>query len=212
MTRLRARRFRRAVPVDVLLAVLVALAAGTLPLVALCWPRTAGVPRPRSTPAARPTSCCPTSGTVTFLGGINGRTLLLVGLLVCALGLAFGLVDLQPAQEPAGAPVDARGLGADLRDLQDLPADAGQVPADPLGVHRRGAIIGSFYFGRCCRARFPLRPGGDHPDLQPDRHRRQLRRGLVRHPGQHLRQLPHGLRRAQGQALSLLCRSRSRPA
>ena len=34
---------------------------------------------------------CPTSGQATFLGGINGRTLLLVGLLVCALGLAFGL-------------------------------------------------------------------------------------------------------------------------
>ena len=34
-----------------------------------------------------------------------------------------------------------------------------------------------------------------------DRHRRQLRRGLVRHPGEHLRQLPHRLRRAPRQAL-----------
>ena len=32
------------------------------------------------------------------------------------------------------------------------------------------------------------------PALQPDRHRRQLRRGLVRHPHQHPGQLPHRLR------------------
>ncbi|MBI1792330.1 MAG: sodium-translocating pyrophosphatase [Acidobacteria bacterium] len=33
----------------------------------------------------------PDLGQATFLGGINGRTLLMSGLLVCALGLAFGL-------------------------------------------------------------------------------------------------------------------------
>ncbi len=31
--------------------------------------------------------------------------------------------------------------------------------------------------------------------VQPHRHRRQLRSGLVRHPHQHLRQLPHRLRK-----------------
>src|SRR5207248_7432339 len=34
----------------------------------------------------------PDLGQATFLGGINGRTLLMGGLLVCALGLLFGLV------------------------------------------------------------------------------------------------------------------------
>ncbi len=34
----------------------------------------------------------PDLGQVTFLGGINGRTLLMSGLLVCALGLLFGLM------------------------------------------------------------------------------------------------------------------------
>ena len=57
---------------------------------------------------------------VRFLG-IDGHTLLLGGLLICALGSLFGLIDLRAAEEPAGARVDARDLGADLRDLQDLP-------------------------------------------------------------------------------------------
>ena len=73
---------------------------------------------------------------VQFLG-MNGRTLLMLGLVVCVLGLVFGLVDLHAAQEPAGAPVDARDLRADLRDLQDLPDHAGQVHPDPRGLHRR---------------------------------------------------------------------------
>ena len=41
--------------------------------------------------------------------------------------------------------VDARGLGADLRDLQDLPDHAGQVHPDALAVHRRRSW--SLYFG-----------------------------------------------------------------
>ena len=36
--------------------------------------------------------------------GINGRTLLMGGLLICALGLLFGLVIYTQLQEPAGAP------------------------------------------------------------------------------------------------------------
>ena len=47
-------------------------------------------------------------------------------------------------------------------------------------------------------------PGRHHPAVQPRRHCRQLRRGVVRHPGQHLRQLAHGVCRPGGQALSRL--------
>jgi K(+)-stimulated pyrophosphate-energized sodium pump len=36
------------------------------------------------------------------------------------------------------------------------------------------------------------------PHLLADRHRRLLRRGLVRHPHQHAGQQPHGLRLAEG--------------
>ena len=41
----------------------------------------------------------PDLSSVKFLG-VNGRVLLMVGLVVCAAGLLFGLVDLRPAQEP----------------------------------------------------------------------------------------------------------------
>ena len=59
-------------------------------------PAQAGQPRRRrsarpSTPAAKRTWCCPTCRRVDFRG-INGRTLLMGGLVVCALGLLFGLM------------------------------------------------------------------------------------------------------------------------
>ena len=47
-------------------------------------------------------------------------------------------------------------------------------------------------------------PGRHHPAVQPRRHCRQLRRGVVRHPGQHLRQLADGVCRPGGQALPRL--------
>ena len=51
--------------------------------------RRASRPSP-STPAARPSLILPDLGQVQFLG-MNGRTLLMAGLLVCVLGLLFGL-------------------------------------------------------------------------------------------------------------------------
>ena len=78
----------------------------------------------------------PDLSTVDFLG-VNGRTLLMGGLVVCALGLLFGLVTFTQLKNLPGARVDARGLGADLRDVQDLPDHAGQVHPDPRGLHRR---------------------------------------------------------------------------
>ncbi len=41
---------------------------------------------------AKPISILPNLAQATFLGGTNGRSLLMWGLLVCALGLLFGLV------------------------------------------------------------------------------------------------------------------------
>src|SRR6476619_7283710 len=74
---------RRAVPVD--LPVLLALAAGALPLAA----QEAAPARHTGGEAAL---VLPDLAGATFLGGIDGRTLLLGGLIVCALGLAFGLM------------------------------------------------------------------------------------------------------------------------
>jgi K(+)-stimulated pyrophosphate-energized sodium pump len=77
---------RRAVPT--VLSVLMALAAGGLPLTALLAQEPAGPARHAGGEAAL---VLPDLGQATFLGGINGRSLLLGGLVVCALGLAFGL-------------------------------------------------------------------------------------------------------------------------
>ncbi|HEX2637810.1 MAG TPA: sodium-translocating pyrophosphatase [Gemmatimonadales bacterium] len=78
---------RRAVPS--ILPVLAAVLAGGLPLSVLMAQESAGPARHAGGEAAL---VLPDLGQATFLGGINGRTLLLWGLLVCALGLAFGLV------------------------------------------------------------------------------------------------------------------------
>jgi K(+)-stimulated pyrophosphate-energized sodium pump len=77
---------RRAVPY--FLSVLLALAAGGLPITALLAQEPGAPVRHTGGEAAL---VLPDLGQVTFLGGIDGRTLLLGGLLVCALGLAFGL-------------------------------------------------------------------------------------------------------------------------
>ena len=105
------------------------------------------------------------------------------------------------AQEPAGAPRHARNVGTDLRDLQDLPGDAGQVPGDPVGVHRGGdrALLRRAAEGGILR-----RHGADHSRLQRGGHPGQLRRGLVRHPGELLRQFARRIRRTEGQTLPVL--------
>jgi K(+)-stimulated pyrophosphate-energized sodium pump len=77
---------RRAVPS--LLSLLLALAAGTLPFGSLLAQEAQA---PAQHGGGEAALVLPDLGQSTFLGGIDGRTLLLVGLLVCALGLAFGL-------------------------------------------------------------------------------------------------------------------------
>jgi K(+)-stimulated pyrophosphate-energized sodium pump len=77
---------RRAVPYA--LSVLLALVAGALPLTVLLAQEPAGPARHAGGEAAL---VLPDLGQATFLGGISGRSLLLGGLLVCALGLMFGL-------------------------------------------------------------------------------------------------------------------------
>ncbi len=77
---------RRAVPY--VLSLLVALAACGLPLSALLAQEQA----PARHAGGEAALVLPDLGQSTFLGGIDGRTLLLAGLLVCALGLVFGLV------------------------------------------------------------------------------------------------------------------------
>jgi K(+)-stimulated pyrophosphate-energized sodium pump len=73
--------------VSFVLTLLAGLLAGGVPLSALLAQESAPVPHTGGEAAL----VLPDLGQVTFLGGINGRTLLLLGLVVCALGLGFGL-------------------------------------------------------------------------------------------------------------------------
>ena len=87
--------------------------------------------------AAKPTSCCRTCRRCDFLG-VNGHTLLLFGLVVARRRPASSASHIyHQVQELPVHQSMARDLGADLRDVQDLPASAGQVPADPRALHRR---------------------------------------------------------------------------
>ena len=76
---------RRAVPT--VLSMLMALVAGSLPLTALLAQESA----PARHAGGEAALVLPDLAQSSFLGGIDGRSLLLCGLLVCALGLAFGL-------------------------------------------------------------------------------------------------------------------------
>jgi K(+)-stimulated pyrophosphate-energized sodium pump len=86
---------RRAVPT--VLSVLMALVAGSLPLTALLAQESA----PARHAGGEAALVLPDLSSATFLGGIDGRTLLLAGLLVCALGLAFGLGIYQQLKKMA---------------------------------------------------------------------------------------------------------------
>jgi K(+)-stimulated pyrophosphate-energized sodium pump len=86
---------RRAVPT--VLSVLMALVAGGLPFTALLAQESA----PARHAGGEAALVLPDLGQSVFLGGIDGRTLLLGGLLVCALGLAFGLGIYQQLKKMA---------------------------------------------------------------------------------------------------------------
>ena len=104
--------------------------------------------------------------------------------------------DLRAAQEPAGAPLDAGDLGADLRDVQDVSDHAGQVHPAARALHRHD-------HGVLLRGPAGFRPdeGRDHPPVQLHRHRRELRRRVVRDPRQHVRELARRVRRPEGPAV-----------
>jgi K(+)-stimulated pyrophosphate-energized sodium pump len=87
LSRLRAGAGRR-VALVLLTAVVLALVGGAMPS---AWAATPGAPTPGHASGGEANLRVPDLGQVAFVG-INGRTLLLWGLVVCALGLLFGLV------------------------------------------------------------------------------------------------------------------------
>ncbi len=106
--------------------------------------------------------------------------------------------DLCGTEESAGAPQHAGNIGADLRDLQDLPDHAGQVPDAAVGVYCRGDRA---VFRRAAEVRSVF-ARADHSCVQRAGHRGKLRRGVVRHSREHVRELAHGVCGAARQAVS----------
>ena len=84
--------------------------------------------------------------------------------------------------------------------MQDLSHHPGQVHFDSLGVHRVHHL-GVLRLAEPGAREVDRPDAADHPDLQSDRHCRQLRRRLVRHPGQYLRQLARRVREPARQAV-----------
>jgi K(+)-stimulated pyrophosphate-energized sodium pump len=130
----------------------------------------------------------------TTMLGTDGRTLLFGGMGVCALGLMMGLAIFAQLR---GLPVHQA-----MKDISELiyetcktyllhaaevhPASSGSSSA---------SIMGYWVLRRVPRRKLDAsRP--DH--VLAGRHRRQLRRGVVRHPREHLRQLAHRVRRLRG--------------
>ena len=113
--------------------------------------------------------------------------LLMCGLGVCALGLLFGSY-LHALRNLPCARIHARNLGADLRDLQNVPRS------------RKASSWRCWRFSSARSSSFTSASwtyGGDqsrlYPAFQPVGSP-ELRRGLVRHPREHVRQLAYRLR------------------
>jgi K(+)-stimulated pyrophosphate-energized sodium pump len=83
--------------VSAVVSMLMALVAGVLPFASLAAQEAA----PARHAGGEAALVLPDLGQATFLGGIDGRTLLLGGLLICALGLAFGLGIYQQLKKMA---------------------------------------------------------------------------------------------------------------
>ena len=135
----------------------------------------------------------------TFFGGIGGRTLLMAGLVVCALGLAFGLGMYKHLRN---LPVHASML-----EISELIYETCKTYLITQGKFLLilelfiGVII-VFYFGFL--QHFDAVKVSDNPAVQPYRHRRQLRRGLVRHSREYVREFADGVRQPYGQAVPVL--------
>ena len=135
---------------------------------------------------------------VSFLG-IDGHTLLLLGIGVCIAGLAFGLVIYGQLKN---LPVH--------RSMLEISELIYETCKTYLITQGKFILLLWLFIGAIMVVYFGFLVGlaaykvGTIILLQPGRHGRLLRGGLVRHPRQHLRQLPHRLRLAARQAVGLV--------
>ena len=126
---------------------------------------------------------------------MTGHQILLSGLVVCVLGLLFGAWTYTAVKN---LPVH--------RSMADVSELIYETCKAYLMQQGKFLLILELFIGAVMVAYFCAdRPRGlrdrHRPPVQPDRHRRQLRRGVVRHPHQHARQLAHGVRQPRGQGV-----------
>ena len=142
---------------------------------------------------------------VSFLG-FTGHQILLSGLLVCVLGLLFGLYSYTAVKK---LPVH-RSM-AEVSELIYETCKAYMVQQGQFLLILFG-FIGTVIVVYFLLTGLELPKIADHPAVQPHRHGGQLRRGLVRHPDQHARQLADGLRQPARARPGRCATSRSAPA
>ena len=138
--------------------------------------------------------------------GMTGHQILLSGLVVCVLGLLFG------AWTYAG--VKRLPVHRSMADISELIYETCKAYLIQQGKFLLilELFIGTIIVAYFCDDRLSGLAHRHHPALQPDRHRRQLRRGLVRHPHQHAGQLADGVCQPAAARRSRCATSRCRPA
>ena len=140
---------------------------------------------------------------VSFLNGINGSKLLTVGLIFCALGLLFGLmIYVQLKNLP---------VHRSMREISELIYETCKTYLITQGkfiliLEAFIAVVIVLYFG-VLHHEYGAAKVIIILAVQPGRHRRQLRCGVVRHPGEHVCQFADGICRTARQAVSDLCHS-----
>ena len=127
--------------------------------------------------------------------GMTGHQILLSGLVVCVLGLLFGLWTYTAVKN---LPVH--------KSMADVSALIYETCKAYLIQQGKFLLILELFIGAVMIAYFWLTglepaPHRHRHHLQPDRHRRQLRRGVVRHPHQHAGQLAHRVCQPAGQGV-----------
>ena len=142
----------------------------------------------------------PDLSSVSFLG-MDGHRLLMIGLLFCVFGLGFGMVIFMRLKN---LPVHRS-----MREISELIYETCKTYLITQGkflmlLWAFIAVIIVLYFGVLAPRSDKSLASRHHPDLQPGRHRGQLRRGLVRHSREHLREFAHRVRFSARQAVSRL--------
>ena len=138
---------------------------------------------------------------VSFLG-IDGHKILLFGLIFCVFGLIFGLMIYSRLKN---LPVHQS-----MREISELIYETCKTYLITQGkfillLEIFIAIVIVLYFGVLLK--FEAMRVAHHSAFQPGGHRRQLRRGVVRHSRQHVCEFAHGVCQLARQALSDLSHS-----